>query len=42
MLINFRARGISRGARKLTQISMLIKKKLYLKKIKIKNQNKNE
>ena len=29
MVVNFRARGISRGARKLTRISTLIKKKIY-------------
>jgi hypothetical protein len=28
MVVNFRARGISRGARKLTRTFMLIKKKL--------------
>jgi hypothetical protein len=33
MVINFKARGVSRGARKLAQTSMLIKKILYKRRI---------
>jgi hypothetical protein len=34
MIVNFRARGIDRGASKLTQISTLIKKKTMAEHIK--------